>query len=679
MVRVTSAPRRRAASRRTWRELDSRLAIRALLRPLPARAAARGSRRRRARPGARGAPRATAGSASGSTRYLRAASIDGPDAPRRARRAAPDRPRDAAGSGATAARLRARARRRASRVAARLLERRIERGGIGEPRHRRREARGRRVLRLVEGVDARARPSRSAPARGRGAGARPARRSSAAASKASASSSRISWPSSSRSRAELACARSRAARCSAARRQLAVAAGDLPRQGLAAAEGVEQRALAVALEQQLVLVLAVDVDQQLAQLAQLRGGGRAPVHERARAAGRVHGAAHEAGAVALVEILRREPFPRRAPASRTSNSALTSARSAPARTTPGSARPPSASASASTRIDLPAPVSPVSAVKPARELEVEPLDDDEVADGEAPAASRKPLRRSARSSAASGAASRSSGSPSGAGAWRARGARRTTTTSPGSSSRCACTSKFARASTPRTSVISTREVLRIATGRLESVCGEIGTSAIAGERRMQDRPARRERIGGRAGGRGHDEAVGAQVVDELAVHRHRDLDHAAHGAAAHHHVVHRERGEDRVCAAAHRAAEQHALLRARTRRRGSPRSRLPAPSAGMSVRNPRRPRLTPTSGTPRVGHEARAGDQRAVAAHDDREVARCRKLGHLHRRVGRRARGAGGPRVHQDGRDHGVAAPSRAGRARRAGSPRRSCRRRQRS
>jgi hypothetical protein len=48
----------------------------------------------------------------------------------------------------------------------------------------------------------------------------------------------------------------------------------------------------------------------------------------------------------------------------TSNSALISARAQPSRTTPASPRPPSASWSASTRIDLPAPVSPLSTLKP---------------------------------------------------------------------------------------------------------------------------------------------------------------------------------------------------------------------------------------------------------------------------------------------------------------------------
>ena len=47
-----------------------------------------------------------------------------------------------------------------------------------------------------------------------------------------------------------------------------------------------------------------------------------------------------------------------------SNSALMSVRCAPSRTTPLSARAPKASWRASTRMDFPAPVSPVNAVKP---------------------------------------------------------------------------------------------------------------------------------------------------------------------------------------------------------------------------------------------------------------------------------------------------------------------------
>ena len=53
-----------------------------------------------------------------------------------------------------------------------------------------------------------------------------------------------------------------------------------------------------------------------------------------------------------------------------------------ARTSALSPRPPSASDSASSRIDLPAPVSPVSTVSPAREIDAQPVDEDDVADRE---------------------------------------------------------------------------------------------------------------------------------------------------------------------------------------------------------------------------------------------------------------------------------------------------------
>src|SRR3989475_5216249 len=53
-----------------------------------------------------------------------------------------------------------------------------------------------------------------------------------------------------------------------------------------------------------------------------------------------------------------------APLGSTSNSAASSARSAPPRTAAASPRPPTSSSMASTSIDLPAPVSPVSTVNP---------------------------------------------------------------------------------------------------------------------------------------------------------------------------------------------------------------------------------------------------------------------------------------------------------------------------
>ena len=130
----------------------------------------------------------------------------------------------------------------------------------------------------------------------------------------------------------------RRARHARERRAVSRASASLPPKASSSAR------CAVALEQQLVLVLAVDVEQPLAQLAQLRDRGRAPVHERARAAREVDRAAQEAGALALVEVVapRAIRAPPRAAASVEFRARPPRAR-APARTTPASARPPRAS------------------------------------------------------------------------------------------------------------------------------------------------------------------------------------------------------------------------------------------------------------------------------------------------------------------------------------------------
>ena len=90
-------------------------------------------------------------------------------------------------------------------------------------------------------------------------------------------------------------------------------------------------------------------------------------------------------------------------------------------------------------------------------------------------------------------------------------------------------------------------------GRFDSACGAIGTSTQPCELGMQDRPAGRQRVGGRAGRRGDDQAVGAQlVVHEMAVDRRsRSSTMPASRAAADDDVVERERVEDRL-AVAHR-------------------------------------------------------------------------------------------------------------------------------
>jgi hypothetical protein len=164
-----------------------------------------------------------------------------------------------------------------------------------------------------------------------------------------------------------------------------VAAGDMPHlfDGARIAHGdlvVQQGALGIALHQRLVRVLAVDVDQQLAQFAQLAGGGGDAVDVGLGAAGIVDHPAQQRTALVVLELVL---FCSQMLAAWVSaKSALMSALAAPSRTMLASPRPPSASWSASIRIDLPAPVSPVKHREAVRELELDRVDDDEVADGQ---------------------------------------------------------------------------------------------------------------------------------------------------------------------------------------------------------------------------------------------------------------------------------------------------------
>ena len=88
----------------------------------------------------------------------------------------------------------------------------------------------------------------------------------------------------SRSRAPRSRIRSSSVTASTAARQAAWAAATAREGGLGAGEGVEQASLGVGVEERLVLVLAVDVDQQPAQLAELAGSRRAAVQPRGAAA-----------------------------------------------------------------------------------------------------------------------------------------------------------------------------------------------------------------------------------------------------------------------------------------------------------------------------------------------------------------------------------------------------------
>ena len=90
-----------------------------------------------------------------------------------------------------------------------------------------------------------------------------------------------------------------------------------------------------------------------------------------------------------------------------------------------------------------------------------------------------------------------------------------------------------------------REMTRItlvsgtSTGRLVSMCGQMGVRQMAGTDGKDDRAAGGERIGRGAGGRGDDQAVGLVGADELLVHVGVQIDHAGDGGLGEHGVVER--------------------------------------------------------------------------------------------------------------------------------------------
>src|SRR5581483_1865077 len=165
------------------------------------------------------------------------------------------------------------------------------------------------------------------------------------------------------------------------------------------------------------------------------------------------------------------------------------------------ARPPTSSSIASTRIDLPAPVSPVSALKPAS-----------------------------------------------------------------SSSEARSISTKSRTSSARSMLFGLDALL--APAELLAQRGEVAVArrmdeAHHVERRhggMQDRALRGERVGGRAGRRGEDHAVGAQRIDEFAVERKLELDQAPLRALADHRFVERDGAQHRLRAAQDFGVEHRAFF-----------------------------------------------------------------------------------------------------------------------
>ena len=200
------------------------------------------------------------------------------------------------------------------------------------------------------------------------------------------------------------------------------------------------------------------------------------------------------------------------------------------------------------------------------------------------------------------------------------------TRSPSASAKCAWPSQWTPASRPRIDGDRDRASSEIAIGRCVSACGATGTSRKRGELRREDRAAGGQRIGGRAGGRGDDDAVGAHRVGEAAVDVDRAVDHAAERAAIDHDVVERERFLATAVGALD-APPRAACAAARcSGRRASRRAWRPCRASGMSVRKPRRPWLIADQRHVVRRQLARDREHRAVAAEHDREVGAAREL-----------------------------------------------------
>ena len=76
---------------------------------------------------------------------------------------------------------------------------------------------------------------------------------------------------------------------------------------------------------------------------------------------------------------------------------------------------------------------------------------------------------------------------------------------------------------------------------------------------MQDGPVGRQRIGGGAGGRGHDQAVGPLAVHEHAIDPGLQLDHAGARGPVDDDIIHGQRAPD-LAAIAHHPCDQHGAV-----------------------------------------------------------------------------------------------------------------------
>src|SRR6267143_2896071 len=273
-------------------------------------------------------------------------------------------------------------------------------------------------------------------------------------------------------------------------------------------------------------------------------------------------------------VLRRMTWPGSPPRSRSashaasaplgsrSNSAASSARSAPPRTAAASARPPTSTSMASTSIDFPAPVSPVSTVNPSPKS----IDDSSI--------STNPWMSSARSTVLlQVAVLLEYFAPAQLLAQRgevavARRVHEAHRVRPAPEQQAVALlhvgERQAVEMRARVERAHQHDLDHHAVADAHRARGKgVRVERHQRERRhrgMQDRALRRHRVGGRAGRRGDDHAVGAQRVDELAVDQQVELDQAPLRALADDGLVERDGLQDRFIVSSYFGFQQRALL-----------------------------------------------------------------------------------------------------------------------
>ena len=178
-------------------------------------------------------------------------------------------------------------------------------------------------------------------------------------------------------------------------------------------------------------------------------------------------------------------------------------------------------------------------------------------------------------------------------------------------------------------------------GRLVRVCEQIGREHHRVHRREHDGAARGEAIGRRAGRGRDDQPVGPVAGGELPVDRHLQTDDAAHRRLGDDHVVERGVLGEPLALAGHLAASiMRSSMTSSSRRQDS--SAGYSSSTVSAVEEAEAAQVDAEDGHAEVAHEARHGQQRAVAAEDEQEIHLPRQVG-LPRRRARPRRGTAPP------------------------------------